>query len=62
MNIQPGMDVGQIICNNSVGSLTPIVYDLTGASTVNVDWTPSRPTGINPLMIQDEVSTIGIGG
>ena len=63
MTIQPGMDVDQIICNNSVGSLTPIVYDLTGASTVNVDWTPSRPTGINHShVIQNQISTIAIGG
>ena len=46
MTIQPGMDVGQIIVIISRFT-NPIVYDLTGASTVNVDWTPSRPTGIN---------------
>ena len=39
MNIQPGMDLGQIICNNSVGAFQPITYDILNASTVNVNWT-----------------------
>ena len=57
------MDVGQVICNNSTGAFSPIIYDVSGASTINVDWTPTRPTGIDHShVIQNQISTINIGG
>ena len=63
MNMQVGMDSSQTVCNNSIGAVTPIVYNLTNASTVNVAWTPSRPTGINHThVIQNQISTIALGG
>jgi hypothetical protein len=62
ITIQAGMDNNQIICNN-VGAVTPIVYDLVNASTVNVVWTPSRPSGVNHThVIQNQISTITLGG
>ena len=63
MTMQVGMDSSQTVCNNSIGAVTPIVYNLTNASTVNVAWTPSRPTGINHThVIQNQISTIVLGG
>ena len=60
--IQAGMDNNQTICNN-VGAVTPIVYDLVNASTVNVVWTPSRPAGVDHThVIQNQISTITLGG
>ncbi|MDB4227388.1 hypothetical protein N9799_01110 [Flavobacteriaceae bacterium] len=63
MTMQVGMINSQTVCNNSIGAVTPIVYNLTNASTVNVAWTPSRPTGINHThVIQNQISTIVLGG
>jgi len=63
MTMQVGMINSQTVCNNSIGAVTPIVYNLTNASTVNVAWTPSRPTGINHThVIQNQISTIALGG
>ena len=63
MTIQPGMDVGQTICNNSIGAFKPITYNILNASTVNVNWTPGRPTGINHTHIfRNQISTIDLGG
>ena len=63
MTLQAGMDTNQTVCNNSIDSLNPMVYDLANASTVNVNWTPSRPTGINHShVIQNQISTIALGG
>ena len=57
------MDTNQTVCNNSIDSFNPIVYNLANASTVNVNWTPSRPTGINHThVIQNQISTIALGG
>ena len=56
------MDNNQILCNNT-GVVAPIVYNLINASTVNVTWTPSRPSGINHThVIQNQISTITLGG
>ena len=63
LSLQTGMNNSQTVCNNSIGSVTPIIYDLTNALTVNVNWTPSRPAGINHThVIQNQISTIAIGG
>ena len=63
MTIQPGMDLDQTICNNSIGAFDPVVFDLVNASTVNVNWNPSRPTGINHThLFRNQVSTIILGG
>ena len=63
MALQAGMDTGQTICNNSIGAFDPIVYNLTNASTVNVSWTPARPTGINHThLFRNQISTIDLGG
>ena len=57
------MDVGQTICNNSIGAFQPITYDILNASTVNVNWTPGRPNGINHTHIfRNQISTINLGG
>ena len=45
MTIRPGMDLDQTICNNSVGAFDPIIYDISNASTVNVNWNPRIPNG-----------------
>ena len=63
LSLQTGMNNYQTVCNNSIGSVTPIIYDLTNALTVDVNWTPSRPAGINHThVIQNQISTIAIGG
>ncbi|MGA0317018.1 MAG: PKD domain-containing protein [Flavobacteriaceae bacterium] len=63
MTIQPGMDLGQTICNNSVGVFDPIIYNLDNALTVNVNWTPNRPTGISHThLFRNQISTIELGG
>ena len=63
MTVRPGIDLGQTICNNSAGVFDPIIYDLSNASTVNVSWSPSRPTGINHThLFRNQISTIDLGG
>ncbi len=59
MTIQPGMDLGQTICNNSVGAFDPIIYNLDNALTVNVNWTPNRPTGlVTPIYSEINISQL----
>ena len=63
ISIQAGMDDNQQICNNSPAVLTPIVYDVTNATSVDVVWAPSRPNGINSFFVtQNQISTITLGG